>query len=91
MATVQNQQRSVSHENLETLPFGEVKRAGTYYMWSTGGICRIPEEALKAGHSPKLEIVLQGDNRVTRLTQDPFTPLSKARMIAADADLEVNF
>ncbi len=91
MATIQKSQRNVSQDNLETLPFGEVNAAGTYYMWATGGLCRIPEEALKAGHSPTLEIVLQGDNRVTRLTHDPFTPLSKARLIAADADLDVNF
>jgi len=86
MATIQKQQRGFSQEHLETLPLGKVTRLGTYYMWSTGGICRIPKEALKGG-----EIVLQGDNRVTRLTDDPFTPLSKARMIAADANLEVNF
>ncbi len=91
MTTVQQQQRSVSQDNLETLPFGEMNKPGTYYMWATGGICRIPEEALKAGHSPTLQIVLQGDNRVTRLSEDPFVPLSKARLIAANADLEVNF
>jgi len=76
---------------LETLRFGELNRPGTYYMWNTGGICRIPEEALKASHGPSLEIKLQGDDRVTRLSDDPFLPLSKARLIAAQAELEVNF
>ncbi len=89
--TTKKQHLKAKEWELEILPLDEVKGPGTYYTRATGGICRIPEEALKADHSPAFEILVDGDNRVVKLSDDPFIPLSKARLIAADADLEVNF
>ena len=74
-----------------SVPFDSIEAPGTYYSNWTGHLIRVPEEALSLGHSPTLEIIGTQDMMVTRLSQDPFLPLNKARMVAADLDLEVKF
>lgn len=64
---------------------------GTYYSNWSGHLIRIPEEALKRGFSPLIQILGKEPMIVTKLSEDPYLPLSKARMIAADLDLGVNF
>lgn len=71
--------------------FDELHEPGTYYANWTGHLLRIPEEALKPGHSPVIEIRGTEPMVVTKLSDDPFIPLLKARMLAADQDFEVNF
>lgn len=74
-----------------SIPFESIETPGTYYSNWTGHLIRVPEEALSAGHSPMLEIIGKENMFVTCLSKDPFLPLNKARMVAADLDLEVNF
>ena len=74
-----------------SIPFDSIEVPGTYYSNWTGHLIRVPEEALSLGHSPTLEIVGSENMMVTCLSKDPFLPLNKARMVAADLDLEVNF
>lgn len=64
---------------------------GTYYSNQTGHLIRIPEMALKPGLSPVIEIVGKESMTVTKLSDDPYLCISKARMLAADLDLAVNF
>jgi hypothetical protein len=73
------------------LPFEEVTEPGTYLSNWTGHLLRIPPEALKPGHSPVIEILGREPMIVTKLSEDPFLPVGKARLIAADFDCEVNF
>jgi hypothetical protein len=75
----------------ETLRFQEINSPGTYLWNETGNLLRLPEEVVKPGHSPIFEIATQGDDRVTKLSDNPYMPRSKARLLAADADLQVNF
>jgi hypothetical protein len=81
----------VTERNQTTLPFAEISEPGIYHIRATGGLCRVPEEGLKAGHSPVIDILFGGDNRVTKLDANPFTPIAKARVLAANADLDVQF
>ena len=39
----------------------------------------------------KVELRIGGRGQVTKISGDPFTVLTKARMLAADYDLAVNF
>ena len=73
------------------IPFDEITDPGTYYMNWTGHLIRIPEESLKAGSSPMIDIRGKSPMMVTKISHDPFITLSKARMVAADLDLDVNF
>lgn len=83
--------RSLDHEAGIELPFSKINDPGTYLSNWSGHLIRIPSEAVKAGHSPILEILGKDTMTVTKLSSDPFLCISKARMIAADLDLQVNF
>ena len=74
-----------------SIPFDAIETPGTYYSNWSGHLIRVPEEALSLGHSPTLEIIGNQEMKVTCLSKDPFLPLNKARMVAADLDLEVSF
>ncbi len=73
-----------------TVPFGEISQPGIY-VTQRGEMFRVPPESLAEGHSPLLDWTCKEGNLVTRITEDPYTPISKARQLAADADLFVNF
>lgn len=73
------------------LMFCNINEPGTYFSNFTGHLIRIPEEEVRPGLSPAIEIRGKEPIFVTKLSDDPFIPLSKARLIAADLDLKVNF
>jgi hypothetical protein len=73
------------------LPFDEVNQPGTYLSNWTGHLIRLPEDGVKIGRSPVMEILGQEPMLVTKLSDDPFITKTKARMLAADLDLPVNF
>ncbi|NOT32079.1 MAG: hypothetical protein HOP15_16655 [Planctomycetes bacterium] len=68
-----------------------VSEAGAYYSNWSGHLLRVPEYALKDGFSPLIDIRGKEPMLVTKLSDDPFVCLSKARSIAANLDLAVNF
>ena len=72
-------------------PFDQITEPGTYFSNWSGHLIRVPEEALKPGHSPLIQIRGKEPMTVTRLSDDPYLCISKARLIAADLDLSVNF
>ena len=75
----------------ERVLFSELNEPGTYVSNWSGHLIRVPVEGLKEGMSPVIEIRGTKPMFVTRLSDNPFIPLTKARMIAADLDLAVNF
>ncbi len=79
-----------SHAGI-TCAFEQIEHPGCYVSVTTGQLVRVPPEALAFGRSPLIEIVGQEPWIVTKITDDPYTPLGKARMGAADLDLTVNF
>jgi len=75
----------------ESLAFSEVHTPGCYVGRGTGDLYRIPVEALGEGQNPQVEIVSTPPRVVTKITDDPWIPINKARHLAADADLTVGF
>ena len=73
------------------IPFEALNEPGTYVTNWSGHLLRIPEDALKPGRSPVIEIMGKEQLFVTRISNDPFLPVMKARMLAADCDMMVNF
>lgn len=74
-----------------TLPFGEITEPGTYYGRDTGWLYRVPDESLASGHSPMITIVSRDEIFVTKISDDPWVPLNKARQICSNLDFDVNF
>lgn len=75
----------------DQLIFGNLSEAGTYLCNGTGHLYRVPEDAVKIGRSPVIEILGKEPIVVTKLSDDPFLTINKARMIAANLDLGINF
>ena len=74
-----------------TLPFEKIAEPGTYLCNWSGHLLRVPQDAVKLGRSPVLEIRGKEQLYVTKIADDPFVPLTKARMLASDLDYAVNF
>ena len=74
-----------------TCEFEDVNSPGVYVERQTGNLLRIPEDALAPGRSPALEVLSNEPWIVTKISNDPYLPVTKARMVAADFDLTINF
>jgi hypothetical protein len=74
-----------------TVEFENIKDSGSYYNHLTGWLVRMPDETLSLGHSPIMDIVSKNQSLFTRISEDPYVPLNKARRICADLDFDVNF
>ncbi len=74
-----------------SLAFDQIDDPGAYVCNWSGHLLRVPEDGTKPGRSPVLEIRGKEQLNVTKLSSDPFVALTKARMIASDLDLPVNF
>ena len=73
-----------------TVTFSEISQPGVY-VTQRGEMFRVPNEALAEGHSPLLSWESLEGALVSRISEDPYTPISKCRQLTADADLPVNF
>ncbi len=74
-----------------TEPFEQISTPGCYILKQTGTLLRVPPDALENGRSPAINVVSKDRWLVTKISSDPYLPLSRARAVAADFDLPVNF
>lgn len=74
-----------------TVSFNEITDPGTYYNHNTGWLYRVPGESLSLGHSPTINCLSNDENLVTKISDDPFVPVNKARQICSNMDFLVNF
>ena len=80
-----------SSRRVPEYPFNQIETPGAYLVVSSGDLIRVPHEALAPGHSPLVTITSAGETRVAKLSDNPATPISVLRTIAADNDYYVNF
>ena len=73
------------------IPFESISDPGTYICNWSGHLLRIPEDAVAPGRSPTINMVGNGPLYVTKLSQDPFIPRTKAKILASNYDLQVDF
>jgi len=73
------------------IPFEAINEPGCYVCNWSGHLLRVPEDSIKPGRSPLLTIRGTEPLFVTRISGDPFISVSKARQLAADCDVTVNF
>jgi hypothetical protein len=74
-----------------TVLFNEMTEPGAYYFHPTGWLYRVPDESLAAGHSPLISINSKDECFVTKISDDPWIPINKARQLCSDRDYMVNF
>ena len=73
------------------LPFEAINEPGCYICNWSGHLLRVPEDAVKPGRSPVINIKGGEPRFVTRISRDPYVQITKARLLAADCDVVVNF
>jgi hypothetical protein len=73
------------------IPFSEIHEPGAYVSNTTGHLVRIPSDAVKSDRTPVVDLVASEPILFSRISVNPFISLSKARMLACDLDLPVNF
>lgn len=74
------------------MPWNEIREPGAYVSSDSGRLYRIPDSALKEGHSPLIEVVgPAGEEMVTCVSKNPYTPIEKLRMLTSDANIEPSF
>jgi len=86
--------KSTDHENKSwgmQVPFDSINDSGTYVCNWSGHLLRVPDDAIKPGRSPLMSICGAETLFVTKISDDPFVAISKARLLAANCDLMVNF
>ena len=74
-----------------TLPFANINEPGAYICNWSGHLLRVPDDGVTMGRSPLLDIVGHEPPSVTKIANNPFIALTKAKMLAADMDVSVNF
>lgn len=74
-----------------TQPFDSINTPGAYLCNWSGHLLRIPEDGILPGRSPIFNIVGNSPLTVTKISDNPFVPVTKARLVAANYDLNVNF
>ncbi len=91
---IESQQEQVQFESTGTgaqVPYDSISEPGTYVSNWTGHLLRVPEEAILSGRSPTMEIHGSRPLFVTKISDDPYLPISKARLIAANCDVAIDF
>jgi hypothetical protein len=74
-----------------TVPFNNISEPGTYYFHPTGMLFRVPPDGVEPGHSPLINICWNDECYCTKISDDPWLPLNKAREVCANWDFAVNF
>ncbi len=74
-----------------TIPFDQINETGAYVCNWSGHLLRVPDDGIAPGRSPLLTLVGPDQLFVTKISSDPFVTLTKARMMACNYDINVNF
>ncbi len=74
-----------------TVPFSSISEPGCYICNWSGHLLRVPEDGVTPGRSPLINLVGSEPLFVTKISDNPFIPVTKAKMLACDFDLHVTF
>ncbi len=75
----------------QVIPFEQIEEQGAYVCNWSGHLLRIPEDAVSSGRSPLMSMNGSETLFVTKIADNPFLTLTKARLIACNLDVAVNF
>jgi len=74
-----------------TIRFENIQEPGCYVCNWSGHLLRVPGDAIAPGRSPLVSLTGNGPLFVTKISENPFIPVTKAKMIASNFDCNVNF
>ena len=74
-----------------TIPFENLNEPGCYICNWSGHLMRVPDDGVAPGRSPLINVIGCEPLFVTKICDNPFVPLTKARMVACNLDIAVNF
>jgi len=74
-----------------TVSFDKINEPGCYVCNWTGHLLRVPDDGIAPGRSPLINVIGNEPLFVTKISDNPFIPLTKARMVACNLDIAVNF
>lgn len=74
-----------------TVPFEGINSPGAYICNWSGHLLRVPEDGVTPGRSPMLNIVGCEPLTVTKISENPYITITKAKLLASNFDLSVNF
>ena len=73
------------------VPFDAINEPGCYICNWSGHLLRVPEDGVAPGRSPLINVIGTEPLYVTKISDNPYIPLTKARMVASNYDMNVNF
>jgi hypothetical protein len=73
------------------IPFDQINEPGCYICNWTGHLMRVPEDGVQPGRSPLINMIGHDPLFVTKISDNPYIPVTKARLLAANWDVNVNF
>lgn len=74
-----------------TLPFDGIHEPGAYICRWSGHLLRVPQDSISSEHTPCMSVIGPDALMVTKIDNDPYIPVPKARLLAANHDVSVNF
>ncbi len=74
-----------------TIPWEQINECGAYVCNWSGHLLRVPEDGIAPGRSPLLTLVGNQPLFVTKISDDPYVTITKARLLACNCDVNVNF
>jgi hypothetical protein len=87
-----HQQNSSGNDGIgTTIPFDNINEPGTYVCNWSGHLLRVPEDGIANGRSPLVNMVGPQPLFVTKISDNPYITLTKAKLLACNFDVNVNF
>jgi len=74
-----------------TLPFDGINEPGAYVCRWSGHLLRVPEDSISTERTPRMSVIGANALLVTKIDNDPYVTVTKARLLAANHDVSVNF
>ncbi len=74
-----------------TIPFDAITTPGAYVCDWSGHLLRVPEEGVSPSCTPMINIIGNAPLTVTKISDNPFLTISKAKLIASNYHLNVDF
>lgn len=73
------------------IAFDSIQEPGAYVCNWSGHLVRVPQDGVTPGRSPMINICGVEPLYVTKICDNPFVTSTKARLLASNFDLPVNF
>jgi len=86
-----NQHNFTGSQTGATFAFENICDPGAYICNWSGHLLRVPEDGVTPGRSPMLSLVGPEQLYVTKISDNPYITVTKAKLIAANMDVCVNF